>query len=393
MARHYQVISADGHVETPPDEWMKHVPEKYKDRAPRLVKLEDGGEAWQVEGLPLMQNGLNLTGGAPIRYRNESYWNADGAPRPGAGTPEQRLREQDQDGIDAEVLYPPVFASRFIESIADRRVYVSMVQAYNDFLAEYCSIAPDRLIGNGIVPATGIEDAVAELKRCKELGIRSISPGKFPNGSGGPKEEDDKFWEAALSVGMRISPHGSIGDGPPPMNIMTAAAGDTPPLAATLSGRSFGGPMYGIAQLIASGTFDRFPELQVYIAETNASWMPSTFFFADDLWDKCRHLYPDAKIVMKPSEYITKHCMFSFIRDPMAMRMRELLPVENLMWGSDFPHSVGSFPESQKWLDIIFDRVPENVKRKVLVENPCQFFGLNPNQSITETPGVAAAAR
>lgn len=398
MARTYQVISADGHVETPPDDWMKHVPDKYKDRAPRLIKLEDGGEAWQVEGLPLMQNGLNLTGGSPIVYNNESYYNADGSARPGTGSPEQRLREQDQDGVDAEVLYPPVFASRFIEAITDRRVYVALVQAYNDYLAEYCSAAPDRLIGNGIIPATNVDDAVAELKRCKSIGILSMSPGKFPNGGGTLKPEDDKFWATALEIGMPISPHLTIGDrapAPPPgPNQMAAVAAQTgpPTIANSLVGQGQG-PMFAIAQFIAEGVFDRFPDLKLYFAETNASWMPSTFFFLDDGWDHRKHLYPNNKLTMKPSEYIEKHCLFSFIRDPMAMQLRDKLPAENLMWGSDFPHSVGSFPESKKWMGIIFEGVPETLKRRILVDNPCEFFGLDPSKALTETPGVTVGAR
>ncbi len=393
MVRTYQAISADGHVETPPERWMKFVPEKYRDRAPRLIKLDDGGEAWQVEGLPLMHNGLNLTADNPIRYNHESYWTKDGRPRPGAGTPQQRLQEQDYDGIDAEVLYPPVYASRFIENIADRRVYLAIVQAYNDYLAEYCSVAPDRLIGNAVIPATGIEDAVAELKRCKELGLSSVSPGKFPNGSGSPKPEDDKFWETALSLGMCLSPHGTIGDPAPPPGAGGATLADgAPPLASMLVIRAAGGPVYAISQLIASGALNRFPELRFYIAETNAGWMPWSFFILDDQWKRQSHLYPEADMRMTPTEYIKKHFLFSFIADPISMKVRDLIPVDNLLWGTDFPHSAGSYPNSRQTLDLIFDGVPESVKRKILVETPCKFFGLDPNKELTEMPAVEAAA-
>ena len=68
MARHYELISADGHVETPPDPWVRYVPEKWKDRAPRLIKLDDGGEGWVVEGQPLLRNGQNITGRDPICF-------------------------------------------------------------------------------------------------------------------------------------------------------------------------------------------------------------------------------------------------------------------------------------------------------------------------------------
>jgi len=57
MARYYKVISADGHVETPPESWVKYVPEKHRARAPRLIPLPGGGEGWIVEGQPLLANG------------------------------------------------------------------------------------------------------------------------------------------------------------------------------------------------------------------------------------------------------------------------------------------------------------------------------------------------
>ena len=211
MARTYKVISADGHVETPPESWVKYVPEKWKDRAPRLIQQPDG-EAWVVEGKPLLYNGKNINAGKVAKLKGESYFLNDGSPTEGAGPAIQRLREQDKDGIDAEVLFPPVYATTFIEGIADRDAYFAVLQAYNTYLAQdYCSVAPDRLIGNAVTPISGIDHAVAELKRTKELGLPSISLHKFPNG-GGAKPEDDKFWETALDIGMAISPHFGFGE-------------------------------------------------------------------------------------------------------------------------------------------------------------------------------------
>src|ERR1700730_614887 len=137
MGRKYQVISADGHVETPPDTWVTHVPAKYRDRAPRLVHLPDGqGDAWIVEGQPLLHTGQNITGPGPVKFVGGGYFTEDGAPTTGTGGPIQRLNEQDQAGIDAEVLFPPIFATRFIQGIADPNVYLAMVRAYNTFLAD-----------------------------------------------------------------------------------------------------------------------------------------------------------------------------------------------------------------------------------------------------------------
>ena len=81
MARKYQVISADGHVETPPDGWHKYVPAKWKDRAPRLVPLPDGGEGWLIENRPMMKNGQNITGPLGALARHRETRQAPGLPR------------------------------------------------------------------------------------------------------------------------------------------------------------------------------------------------------------------------------------------------------------------------------------------------------------------------
>ena len=382
--RKYQVISADGHVEVPPEAWVKYVPSQHKDRAPRLIKLPQGGEGWVVEGMPMLHNGQNISGGKPIKFRNDSYYNPDGSPAAGAGPAQQRLREQDLDGVDAEVLYPPVFATRFIEGIADKRAYLSMVQAYNTFLGqEYCAVAPDRLIGNGVIPITGIDDAVAEMKRCQELGLRSVSLHEFPNGGGGPAPEDDRFWETALDIGMRISPHKTFGSEPKARVSMGEGTGNAD--FSWAMAKALDTSLYPIVQMMLAGVFERFPELRLYFAETHAGWIPYDFFKLDDYYSIYKPWFGE-QLKRPPTDYIRQHCLFSFIRDPIAMKLRDFLPWENLMWGSDFPHSVGSYPESRKWLAIIFEDVPEHIKRKVLLENPADFFGLDVEAPITPTP-------
>jgi predicted TIM-barrel fold metal-dependent hydrolase len=385
MTQRYEVISCDGHLEIPPDAWIRHVPAEHLDRAPRLIKLRTGGEGWVVEGSPLIHNGQNVAAGRPLKVKGGSYWEADGTtPVPGTGDARQRLREQDRDGIDAEVLYPPVFISRFIENIEDGEAYVAMVRAFNDFLAEdYCAVAPDRLIGNAVIPASGVEDAIAELKRARAIGLRSICLGSFPNGSGSPAPEDDLFWRAAIDLGMPISAHSAMGDRSNPLLVQSARG--TFDLEMSMLSRTMPPPVVGMVRMILSGVLDRFPELRVYFAETNASWIPGLLYMLDDSYSIFRHWY-GVDLAMAPSEYIWRHFSFGIVRDPLALRMRDLLDLDHIMWGSDFPHSVSSFPESPRWLDEIFAGCPDEVRHRVLVENPCSFFGLDPDAELTSTP-------
>ncbi len=389
MGRKYQIISGDGHVETPPDVWVKYVPDAYKERAPRLIHLPEGGEGWLIEGQPLLPNGQNITGGGKIKFSGGTYYNEDGSPAEGAGDAAQRLREQDKDGLDAEVLFPPVFSSRFIEGIKDRRVYCSMIRAYNTFLAQdYCSVAPDRLIGNAVLPITGIDDAIDELEYAASLGLKSAAFYQFPNGTGFAQPEDDRFWERSLELGVVLSPHFGFGEGSPPRMGSAATGTAGIPFASALTQRSGNlPPTYCVAQLMVNGVFDRFPDIRFYFAETNASWLPWTLFVLDDNYEIFREWF-GVELKMKPSEYFERHCYFGIIRDPLALTLRDQIPIDNVMWGSDFPHSVGSFPNSRKFLDEAFADVEPELKRKILLENPARYFGLDLDADITETPAA-----
>ena len=388
MTRKYRIISADGHVETPPDPWVKYVPEKWKDRAPRLVKLPDGGEGWLLEGQPLLKNGQNVTGRGPISFDAASYYRKDGSPADGAGPGLQRLREQDEDGIDAEVLFPPVFATRFLEGISDPEIYRSMIRAYNTWLAQdYCSVAPDRLIGNSVTPISSVDDAIAEMEFSKSVGLRTTAFYMFPNGSGFSEPEDDAFWERSLELEMPLSPHFGFGEIRAPL-VKPGAGTAGQSYAGALTQRAGShSPVFCMAQLMAAGVFDRFPDIKFYFAEANASWLPSTLYFLDDNHDIFSSAFGGRRMELTPSEYIKKHCFFSIIRDPVAIEMADLLPMDNIMWGTDFPHSVGSFPHSQEFLDKTFDG-KDALRRKITLENPAKYFGLDLDTPITETPAA-----
>ena len=388
MGRKYQIISGDGHVETPPDSWIRHLPEEFHPYAPQLVHLREGGEAWLIEGQRLVPNGQNITGGGPVKIRGGSYFKEDGSPAEGAGDGRQRLREQDEDGIDAEVLFPPIFAARLIDSISDKVAYRALIRAYNTFLArDYCSVAPDRLIGNAVIPVTGIDDAVAELEFVAAEGLRTVSFHQFPNGTGFAAPEDDLFWKCSLDLGIKLSPHFGFGQMSPSMDFVGIGT-SADPFASTIVQRVGGiPPVYTMSQLIVAGVFDRFPDIEFYFAETNASWLPWALFVLDDNYEIFRGPF-DRKLERLPSEYINDHCWFGIIRDPRAVSMRDHLPFERLMFGSDFPHSVGSYPKTRQFLDDAFEGAPESCWRQMLLENPARYFGLDLEADITETPAA-----
>ena len=382
--RRYQVISADGHVETPDIDYASRMPAKYRDMAPELIVKEDGTEWWRMGEWEGANQG-NLYCGARydefLKPTANSYHFPDGSLRPGVGTSAQRLREQDFDGIDAEVLYPPVAGPRFWRQLLqkDKDCHIAVHRAYNDFLEEYSSVARDRLITNCTVPETGVEDAIAEMERCKKMGLISMCLSQWPNGSGAPSPEDDRFWAASIDMGMKLSPHIGFGGGADAGGLGVNVSAESAMVGLRV------GPTYTISQLILYGVFDRYPKLKFYFAETNAGWLPHQLNIMDEFFMRW-YRFHDIKVSKMPSQYYRDHCRFSFIHDRMAMKLRDYIGLDLLMWGSDFPHSVGSYPESREILGELFEGVPEAEKRKVLVENVCEFFDLDPEKEITPTP-------
>jgi len=326
-----------------------------------------------------------------VRFKGQSYFNEDGSRTDGAGDGLQRLREQDEDNIDAELLYAPVFAVRFLEHIADKDAYLAMVQAYNTWLAEYMSVAPDRLIGNALMPVSGIDDAIAELNRAHEMGFKSVQLVQFPNGGGAPKDRvDDAFWERALELDMALSPHMSFGG-----VINTGGARhDTSswPVEAGMTQHSPTAPAPTMAQMIVNGTFDRIPELRFYFAEINAAIFPASLYYMDRDYLEYNSWF-QLELPRMPSEYMKAHGLYGMVREPLAVRvgaeLPEDMPLDLFWWGSDFPHSVGTFPRSREYIDETFGPLDEKLRHKLLVGNAAEHLHLDLDADITETPVAA----
>src|SRR5262245_26507051 len=202
------LLSSDGHLEVLPERWSVRVPARFKDKVPRTIKLPDGGDAILVPGAePRPVPFLDLRAG-----RTNETWQPFGVTvedTAGVGPPEQRLREQDMDGLGAEVLFPNMqMGPRLWALMTDVDAYRAAVRAYNDWLGEeYCAVSRDRLIGLGVIPWTTVDDAVAELEHCARLGLRGVNLGVFPSGKGYPTPEDDRFWAAAIDMRMPLTVH------------------------------------------------------------------------------------------------------------------------------------------------------------------------------------------
>ena len=100
----------------------------------------------------------------------------------GVGPPEQRLREQDTDGLLAEVLFPNMqVGPRLWRNMADDDAYRAAVRAYNDWLGEeYCPVSRDRLIGLGVIPWTNLDDAARRARALRAARPQGRQPRRVP---------------------------------------------------------------------------------------------------------------------------------------------------------------------------------------------------------------------
>jgi predicted TIM-barrel fold metal-dependent hydrolase len=313
------------------------------------------------------------------------------ATNPGTGTPEERLQEQDQDGVDAEVFYPGNHVLVAWREIQDPVAYRETIRAYNSYLAEeYCAVERDRLIGLGIIPDTGLEDAMAELEYCARAGLKAVVLDAFPSGRGYPCPEDDRFWAAALDLNMPLSVHVAMrsprAKKDPKFIYKRMPEGIRGPASdfiglVTKYGCLLEGVGVDVAQLVLSGVFERFPKLKIFWAETQASWVPHFMETLDDRYERNRYwagrLLGLEPLPRKPSEYVREHCYWGFLRNPVGVRMRHEIGVDRMMWSNDFPHAVGDWPNSRKIIEENFKGVVEDEKYRMVAGNAIEFFHLD----------------
>ncbi len=400
------LLSSDGHLEVRPERWTPRMPAKYRERAPRTVTLPDGGDAILVEGQPPYPAPfLDLRAG-----RTNETWQPFGTTvegTAGVGPPEQRLREQEMDGLLAEVLFPNMqVGPRLWRGIADDDLYRATVRAYNDWLAdEYCVVSRDRLIGLGVIPWTNLADALAELEHCARLGLKGVNLGVFPNGRSYPLPEDDRFWAAAIAMKMPLTVHvGFDRLGPRASEPTFEYPGADPEILRKLGPRKLVEwialpflsipPSLSLAQLVLCGVFDRLPELEIFFAETRLGWVPFWMEEADYWYERHRHwaerLLHVMPLARRPSDYARRHISFSVQHvERVAVELRHHMGVNRIMFATDFPHIECDWPNTRPFAERLFAGVPAEESYAIAAGNMLRFFRLD-DTPLGKTVGACA---
>jgi predicted TIM-barrel fold metal-dependent hydrolase len=366
----YRLISADSHVVEPRDLWLKRLPERFRHQAPQVVS-KDVGDFFAV---PNTGMGLKPVGteGAMIAdkiagsieravgYRFEQQ-------RPGAYDPVARLADQDSQGVEAEVVYPGWL---IVHSIPDFDLKVACIQAYNDWLFEdFCSHAPDRLLGAVAVPVGDgpIGPAIAEAQKWVARGARTLMLPQAVPGKAWGDPHFEPMWDAFEELGVPVAFHQAAGqvavfdDKTAPGVFWTVALGNKISLG------------WVFMQLVYGGVPDRHPGIEFVLVEGGIGWIAFQLNTMDHLFGD-HHRWMTPNLSLKPSEYFWRQFSATFEDDRPGILTLDMLDDGRLMWAGDYPHTEGNFPYAQEQVAKDFAGVPDEVRRKITYGNAAGLY-------------------
>jgi predicted TIM-barrel fold metal-dependent hydrolase len=385
------VVDMDAHVIEPPDLWTSRLSAKYRDEAPRVeVNPADGHHRWLIPS-----TGRWLT---PVGYYAWAGWREPPPSHPHSfdeidasqWEPTQRLAYMDTHKLFAQVLYPNLigFETYHFMAHSDPRFALECTRAYNDFLAEFISVDPKRLIGIGMVPFWDRDAAIAEIKRIKEIGHKGLLMAnryEMIDLPGFTQEYWDPVYATAQELDLPINFH--IGFSSAKDNTMAqrfdqkVALGNEARESTLWVSLGVMRNSEPIAQIVTSGLCDRFPELKFVSVESGFGYLPYLMDALDYHWKVFdgHRLNPGSLL---PSEYFKRQCYGSFWFEKSTLSM---LPhyADNIMFETDFPHPTSLSPGSEFGVDDLsvfiadsFADVPDELARKVLHDNAAAVYGI-----------------
>jgi predicted TIM-barrel fold metal-dependent hydrolase len=330
-----RIIDADGHVLEPAAMWREHVDPEFRERAPRVVRREDGREDFVVDARVASRFGINRIGALGVARVTRYEEN-----RAGGFDPAARLADLDAEGIDAAVLYPTL--GLLLGGIEGVDLYVALCRAYNRWLAAYCAKDPRRLFGAAMIPAASPAAAVAELRFAAEnLGYHAafLRPNPW-QGRMIYDREWDPFWAAAQDLDVGVGIHEGLA-----LNLPTVGADRFTNLMAQHVASHTLEMQCASLGLMTCGVLERHPRLRVAFLESGGGWMMHWLHRIEEHFENraYRLSVPDMK--RPPHEYFRRQCFVSFEPGEKTLPLHaELCGAETILWASDYPHPDGIFP-------------------------------------------------
>ena len=366
-----RIVSADSHVNPPRDLWVRNVPSKFKERAPR-VESTPQGDFWIVDSEISGAIGLDSSAGRkPEEFKPHGLTYKD--MRPGAYDPKARLEDMDLDGVDAEVLY---FGGPVTQYATDPELRMYVVRTYNDWMLELSKAAPRRLVGLGHVPLVDLDEGMAELKRIAKMGLKGFHVDPFPDERGAKALWDpayEPFWSLVEETGLPMSFHIV---GPRKANVREVFMNPTPGVKETFIAIAPISICEVVSTLTFTGILERHPKLHYVLVESGIGWIPYFLERMDQTFAKHR-FWTKSVIKEKPSFYWYRQGHATFIQDLAGVAERHRAGLRNIMWSTDYPHSDSTWPKSREALAEHFKDVPDAERALIAGGNCSALYGLH----------------
>ena len=358
----YYMVSTDSHANEPPDLWATRLPQKYRERAPRVVTDENGVQWRYCEGY------------RPDRIRIMSFEGEDWVRSQAGADPEGRIRDNESDGIDAEIIFPnkglamwatpdPVFAN-------------AQCRVWNDWAWEQFGAWPEKMVPVAAVATGDLEGTLAEIERCAGLGYKALTLPCKPIWGGHDVDHVnynlphfDPLWALVEEVGMPVTFHVSTGRDP------RASRGNGGAVINYVT-HSLSPTIEPVANLCASGVLERFPKIRFATIEAGIGWVPWLLDAMDEAYRK-HHMWVRPKLQGLPSDYYRTHGYATFQEDPAGLALaKDWGLAGNFMWANDYPHHEGTWPHSGEAIERTMGRLDEADRAKILGLNAAKLFGL-----------------
>lgn len=375
MSFPFPVISADSHISEPPDCYSANIDPAFRDRAPHMVSDEKRGDLFVIPGMSRpVAMGLVAAAGKPSEQLSVAGVRFEELHRSG-WDPTARVADQALDGVSAEIIYPTV--GMVLCNHDDVPYKQACFDAYNRWIAGYCSEAPDRLLGCGQTALASVQQGITDLASIRNAGLRGVmmpgEPGTLNTDGTGDYDDPmwDPFWRAAVDLSLPLSFH--------ILTSRNSAFGGNPRGPRI---NSFLGIIRGIQDimgtLVYGGVFERHPGLRVVCVEADAGWVPHYMYRMDHAYKRHRNwLAPGLTLSKLPSEYFAEHIYTTFQDDWTAFRFANQMNWRRLMWANDFPHSDSTWPWSQELLAEQATQLTGDQQLAILSSNVAELYGID----------------
>lgn len=383
------LVSVDDHVVEPPTVFDNHVPKRFREYAPRLVRRDDDTEAWIYEGMELANIGLNAVVGRPRWEHGMEPCSLDEM-RPGCYDVHSRVRDMDANGVLGALCFPsfPRFCGQIFLS-GDRDMALAMVQAYNDWhVEEWCGAYPARFIPLALPVLWDAELMANEIRRLASKGCHAVTFSENPSKLGLPSLHSDYWnpvWTACSDVQTVVCMH--IGSSSESLTTSEDAPVDVMLTIGALS-------IFRLASDLVWGPILRqFPDVKFALSEGGIGWVPSFLDRIDTVYKNHAAWTGQDYGDRLPSEVFNERVLLCYIDDRAGLESRHRFNLDNVMWECDYPHSDAPWPTAPEAVlaDFQATHVSDSEINKITHENAIRHFNYDPFM-IMDIPSATVSA-